>query len=193
MGKAGPKSGLAARRAMVAEAGGLIETAVGHERNSYELWKAIRRQAKVATNNTKYVGRLDEDGCQPFESLTTHQKMKITQDFMATAFLQPEIGVRVIEAFMQDPIAFAKLTLSTHPKELHVDVTQQSGVVLLPMKAESLEAWMKTVADHTNRDKAIDVTPEEFWSKTLEVDNGTGNVGSDRDSSDLLRMDVERR
>ena len=180
MGKAGPRSGLAQRRDMVASAGELIEAGIGHERNSYELWKSIKAQAKVANNNVKTAHK-GPDGLPEWGGMTTHQKMKIAQDFLVTAFMQPEIGVRFLEAARLDPLAMAKLTFSVMPKELHVDVQQQSGVVILPMKAESLETWLSTVAKHDGAEVVKDITPTEFWKDKMEAIDGTLVVDSDSD------------
>jgi hypothetical protein len=169
---------------MVAQAGDLIEAGIGDERNSYRMWSTIKRQARIANAQYCKTAKLDEDGVPIWQDLTTHQKMKIAQDFLVTAFMSPEIGVRFLEAAKLDPIAMAKLTFSVMPKELHVDVQQQSGVVILPMKAESLETWLSTVAKHDGGEAAKDVTPAEYWQKKMEVADGALVVDSDSDCVD---------
>ena len=182
MGKRGPKTGLAERREMVSAAGELIQKAYLNDRSTWKLWFDTRREARVASKHINSVSK-DEEGLPKFNDLTTHQKMKIAQDFMITAFMSPEIGVRFLEAGKQDPIAFAKLALSLMPKELHVDVQQQTGVVLLPMKAESLEAWTQMVEGHNRKEEIKDVTPEEFWEKKMGASDDVDDDSAAGDSS----------
>lgn len=186
MGKAGPKSGLAKRREQVDAAGGLIKAGLGVERNAFQIWEAVKRQSRVANNQFKGV-RYTREGLPDWGGMSTHQKMKVAQDFLVTAFMTPEIGVRFIEACMQDPIAMAKLTMSIMPKELHVDVEHKSGVVMLPMKAESVEAWLATVEKSGKGEdgrEIIDVTPDAFWSDKIGGSDGSEGRGDDSTGDD---------
>lgn len=176
MGKAGPKSGLAERREMIAAAGDLIQASGG--RNAEELYRAIRHQCKVATKNMHKGATADHN----WGTMTTHQKMKVAQDFLVSAFMSPEIGVPFLQACILDPIAGAKLAISIMPKELHVDVQQQTGVVMVPMKADSLEAWMDTVSNHQQQ-APKDVSPEAYWKDKMEAVDGDA-LAVDRDSGD---------
>lgn len=90
--------------------------------------------------------------------MTAHQKMKVVQDFWATAFLQPEVRRAFLMKAIEEPMQFAKIMASIMPKELNVEVVRKEGVILLPMRMDSVEEW-EQAALKTIHGEVIDATP----------------------------------
>ena len=170
---------------MVSVAGPLIEASIPEERSAKEIWERCRQEAARRTPNTYY----DRNGNPSFAKMTARDQMRMAQMFLVTAFMTPEIGSRFIEAIKDDPIAAAKLVVAISPKELHVEMNQTSGVVLLPMKVSSLEAWSALADSHSPELKVIN--PEDAWKDLNDQQNHMDDE-PDPGFSALGRMDAGR-
>ena len=124
-------------------------------------------------------------------SMTSHQKMKVVQDYWATAFLHPIMRRRFLAKAAEEPVQFARIMASVMPKELNVDVTQQKGVLLVPMRMESMEEWEKraieTINGETVQPPETPTRAEEFdWEGRIYGNSGAGATPDvpdpDRDS-----------
>ena len=130
-------------------------------------------------------------GPDSVRSMTSHQKMKVVQDYWATAFLHPTMRRRFLAKAAEEPVQFARIMASVMPKELNVDVTQQKGVLLVPMRMESMEEWEKraieTINGETVSPPEIPTRKDEFdWEGQIygnrAPDSASGDADPDRDS-----------
>lgn len=145
-----------------------VKTFIPQERDAFDVYSAVKRQAKVAAKNIRVLPNGEPD----WQTMTVHQKMKVAQDFLVGVFLSPEIGVRFVEQAMEDPMAAAKLAVALMPKELHVDVENRTGVIMVPMREENFEQWQARV---TNQAKTIGNASHD-WKDILPGDD-SGPVG----------------
>ena len=130
-------------------------------------------------------------GPDSVRNMTSHQKMKVVQDYWATAFLHPTMRRRFLAKAAEEPVQFARIMASVMPKELNVDVTQQKGVLLVPMRMESMEEWEKraieTINGETVQPPETPTRAEEFdWEGRIYGNSGAGATPDvpdpDRDS-----------
>jgi len=105
----------------------------------HEIFGACRVANKYANQIVKdrIHGTINSGG------IDSHSKMKIAQDYLTTAFLHPRIRQSFLKAIEKNPIAAAKLLVAMMPKDINVEVTQQQGVILVPMRMENVEDWEK--------------------------------------------------
>lgn len=119
-----------------------------------KVWEDVYNNSTVAMSiamrKANIAGQVDLAG------LTSRDKMLMVQDFLATAFLTPEIGIRFVAAIAKDPIAYARIIATILPREMTVDVTERKGVVLLPVHADSMAVW---IAENRPKHAIVDVTP----------------------------------
>ena len=154
-----------------------IDKLIPNQRTSLELWKSLRKTCTIANANLKNV-RTNADGLPALESLTVHQKMKIAQDFIMGAVLSPEIGEAFLEEARLKPMEAMKLAVAIMPKELNIDVQHKQGVIMVPMREDSFEAWLEKATNQAGLTKQVDETHD--WNKILDaevVDAGEHSVG----------------
>ena len=122
-------------------------------RSAPEVLKDVMHEAKVAAATIRRAGGGNcSDNNTPGEiwkQLTSHQKIKAFLDYGVSCMIQPEIAGRMIEDLMEDSkegklarIAMTRALIAQTPKEINIDVTNKTGVMLVPTKADSLTEWM---------------------------------------------------
>jgi hypothetical protein len=141
------------------------------ERDAMEIYQTVKKDSKVASKNI----RMLPDGTPDWSCMTTHQKMKVAQDFLTGVFLSPEVGVRFIQQAMEDPMAAAKLVTSIMPKELNIEVENKTGVIMVPMREESFDQWIGRV---NNQAKTVRQEAQN-WDDILDADAAAPNDGTD--------------
>lgn len=108
------------------------------------LDREIMKQCTVAHKHARVLSeQMAEGNAESVGQLNSHSKMKLAQDFLVTAFMHPVLRRRFLEECVDDPMALAKLTMSTMPKELNVEINQTQGVILVPMRMENVDEWEK--------------------------------------------------
>lgn len=123
------------------------------QRSAPEVLKDVMHEAKVAAAAIRRAGGGNcSDNNTPGEiwkQLTSHQKIKAFLDYGVSCMIQPEIAGRMIEDLMEDSkegklarIAMTRALIAQTPKEINIDVTNKTGVMLVPTKADSLTEWM---------------------------------------------------
>jgi hypothetical protein len=136
----------------------------------YAMDKAIMEETRVAHAQFKK----KNPACRGEESvreLTTHQKMKVLQDYWTTAFLQQPMRVRFLQAALEDPIGVAKIVASMMPKELNVEVTKKEGVILVPMRMDNVEDWermaMRELGGPVIEGEAVETSNADEWESLV--------------------------
>ena len=129
----------AQRKALIQDVGDLLPSDADIERIDREVFTScgVGQANLVKLWKDQIHGRLGK--------ADTHSKMKVAQDWLTTAFMHPELRRAFLRKAFEDPIAVAKLVVAMMPKELNVEVSQQQGVVLVPMRMESIDDWEKKV------------------------------------------------
>ena len=122
-----------------------------------EIWSTIR----VAR---RYTNQVLKDAIHGTSRITggidSHAKMKIGQDLLVSAMLHPKIRKSLLRAMHENPIAGAKLMVAMMPKDINVEVTQQQGVILVPMRMDNVDEWEKKAIEGITGE-VIDVQGEE--------------------------------
>jgi hypothetical protein len=108
------------------------------------LDREIMRECTVANKHARLLTQEMADGDEKsIGQLSSHSKMKLQQDFFVTAFMHPVMRRRFLEKCYEDPVALAKLSAAMMPKELNVEINQNQGVILVPMRMENVDEWEK--------------------------------------------------
>lgn len=118
----------------------------------HEIFGACRVANKYANQIVKdrIHGTINSGG------VDSHSKMKIAQDYLTTAFLHPVLRQAFLKAAIKNPIGAAKLVVAMMPKDINVEVTQQQGVILVPMRMENVEDWEKKVIQELSNGTTIE-------------------------------------
>ena len=133
-----------------------------------DIVKRVRKECAVAKAQFQKKGH-QFDGPDSTRMMTTHQKMKIALDFFATTWAQPEIQEKFVERVLEkdNVIQFAKLMASMMPKELNVEVTQQKGVILVPMRLDDPDEWekqaQKQIDSHIIEAEPLEIKHVQEW------------------------------
>lgn len=123
-----------------------------------QMDQEIFGSSRVATH---HVNRLLKESIHACEKIVgrvdSHTKMKIAQDYIFSAFLHPKIRRQFLKAAYENPLAAAKLGVAMMPKDINVEITQQQGVILVPMRMENTEDWEKKALAAVSGGEPIEV------------------------------------
>lgn len=125
-------------------------------RSAPEILRDVVYESKVAAAQIRKLGggndlpaKVAADPVKVMSALSTHQKTKIVVDTMASLIMQREILGKIIQDALEDSrdgkltrLALTRALMASSPKELTIDVVSKTGVMLVPVKAESMNDWL---------------------------------------------------
>ena len=107
-----------------------------------------------------------------WDKLNTRQKQKAHMDFFAGVMKTPEYREALVKEMIARPLEVLKIYVSTIPKEVEMNINQQTAVVILPGKAGNVEEWMKMAKGHKDIDGEVvgelGADAAQTWKNILE-------------------------
>ena len=144
------------------------ETGIDRQRQRMELISEIPEEtfqkiSEVAWDGARVAnailrrGERRESGSkmETWERLNTRTKQKAVLDFFSGVMTSNLFRESVTKMMIEKPLEALKIYVSTIPKEVEMNINQQTAVVILPGKAGNVAEWMQMAKGHKDIDGEV--------------------------------------